>query len=228
LLWSWCCHHFLCFSCPEGRVQQIMCRMRRGFPDLTLQLTPWAFIFCRTAFSQFAFLDQSLFRSCCCQRSLCFLLVPKDWFSSAHYYQFGLLSNSDLHRNIFTDVFFRVSLLNGLPCGNLLFRTRTCFDPDVATIFSACSCPEGLVRFCYFSTRSVNFPDSFLADGFVSASRPTGLFCTRLIQTRSCFVPLVAHRTSACSLPLKADFTFSSESVSGFLLPVGLSLFLYH
>jgi hypothetical protein len=149
------------------------------------------------------------------------LLVPKDRLSSAQCYQFGCLS-----KFTFTDVFFRVSLLNGLPCGNLLFRTKTCFDPDVATIFSACSCPEGLVRFCYFSTRSINFPDSFLAVGFVSVSRPTGLFCIRRFQTELCFVPLVALGTSASSLPLKAGLTFSSESGSGFLLPVGLSLFL--
>jgi hypothetical protein len=119
-------------------------------------------------------------------------------------------------------------LLKGLPCGILLFRTRIYFDPVVANTFAANSCPEGLVRLYNYATRSVNFPDSFLAVGFVSVSRPTGLFCTRRFQTELCFVPLVALGTSASSLPLKAGLTFSSESVSDFLLPVGLSLFLCH
>jgi hypothetical protein len=33
---------------------------------------------------QFAFLNQNLLWSCCCQHSLCSFLIPKDWFSSAH------------------------------------------------------------------------------------------------------------------------------------------------
>lgn len=130
-----------------------MCRIGRGFPVLTLQLIPWAFLFCWTTFSRFAFLHQSWFWSCCCQLSRCFLLVPKDRYSSAHCYQFGCLS-----KFTFTDVFFRVSLLSGLPCGNLSHRTRTCFDPVVANFPAACSCPEGLVRYCNFSTSSVTFP----------------------------------------------------------------------
>ena len=129
-----------------------MCRMGRGLVVLTLQLILWAFRFNWTAFSLFAFLHQSLFWSCCCQRSLCFLLVPKDRYSSAHCYQFGCLSNST-----FTDGFFLVSLLRGLPCGSLSHRTRACFDLVVANFLSASSCPEGLVRYCKFSTSSVTF-----------------------------------------------------------------------
>lgn len=73
---------------------------------------------------------------CCCQHFLFCSLSRRTDSVRRSCYQFGLLSEFT-----FTGLFFRVSSLSGLSCSCSLFRTRICFNPAVANIFIANSCP---------------------------------------------------------------------------------------
>ena len=157
----------------------------------------------------------------CCQLCLTCSLSRRTDSVRCVCYQFGCLSDLT-----FAGYFFRVSSLSGLSGGCFQFLTGTCFDPVVANIFSVRSCPGGLVWICITVTGSVNFQDSFLAEGFFSVF-PFNRAC--LYQTHSnriMFHSFCCQRAFCIFLAIKGRSYFQFRI--RFMLSVAswLSLFL--
>ena len=155
----------------------------------------------------------------CCQLFLTCSLSRRTDSVRCVCYQFGCLSDLT-----FAGYFFRVSSLSGLSGGRFQFLSRTCFDPVVANIFSVRSCPEGLVGICITVTRSVNFPDSFLAVGFLSVFPFNRACLYQTISNRIMFLSFCCQRDFCIFLAIKGRPYFQFRvrfllSVASWLFP---------
>lgn len=89
-----------------------------------------------------------------------------------------------------------VSLLKWSTFNVLLFHIRTCFDPVVANILCACSCPERLIWICIFIIGLVNLPVSCPEAGFFQVC----------LFNRACLYQTHSNRIMFCSFSCHPEF----------------------
>ena len=102
---SSCCQLVSASSCSEELVQFAKnSYSQHSFGFSPCGFFPWNFVFMGYLL-HVVFPDQSLLWSCCCQHSLCFLLVPKDGSGSAACDRMVVFPDLTIADNIFSDTF---------------------------------------------------------------------------------------------------------------------------
>lgn len=102
---SFCCQLASAFSCSEELIQFVKNSYSwHSFGFSPCGYFPQNFVFIGYLL-RFAFPDQSLFWSCCCQHFLIFLLVPKDWSGAAARDRMVVFPEITIADNFFSDTF---------------------------------------------------------------------------------------------------------------------------